>query len=68
MATDQRTSRQPTVRIGWKSLGVLELTALPSIDRELWVPMVQGTDALLVGERAIFRQGFSHSSSTLASK
>ena len=28
---------------------MLELTALPSIDRELWVPMVQGTDALLVG-------------------
>jgi dipeptidase E len=28
---------------------VLELTALPSIDAEQWVPMVQGTDALLVG-------------------
>jgi len=33
---------------GWKSLGVLELTALPSIDEEVWVPMVQETDALLV--------------------
>jgi len=30
-------------------MGVLELTALPSIDEELWVPMVQETDALLVG-------------------
>jgi dipeptidase E len=27
---------------------VLELTALPSIDEELWVPLVQETDALLV--------------------
>ena len=34
--------------LGWKSLGVLELTALPSIDEEQWVPMVQETDALLV--------------------
>ena len=34
--------------LGWKSLGVLELTALPSIDKELWVPMVQETDVLLV--------------------
>ena len=29
-------------------MGVLELTALPSIDEEQWVPMVQETDALLV--------------------
>src|SRR5262249_44571722 len=29
--------------------GVLELTALPSIKKERWVPMVQETDALLVG-------------------
>ena len=34
--------------LGWKSLGVLELTALPSIDEELWVPLVQETDVLLV--------------------
>ena len=34
--------------LGWKSLGVLELTALPSIDQEHWLPMVQETDALLV--------------------
>jgi dipeptidase E len=39
----------PMCELGWKSLGVLELTALPSIDEELWVPMVQETDALLVG-------------------
>lgn len=29
-------------------MGVLELTALPSIDKELWVPMVKETDVLLV--------------------
>jgi dipeptidase E len=34
--------------LGWKSLGVLELTALPSIGEEVWVPVVQETDALLV--------------------
>jgi dipeptidase E len=34
--------------LGWKSLGVLELTALPSIDEEHWLPLVQETDALLV--------------------
>jgi dipeptidase E len=34
--------------LGWKSLGVLELTALPSIDEELWVPKVREVDALLV--------------------
>ena len=38
----------PMCELGWKSLGVLELTALPSIDRERWVPMVQETDVLLV--------------------
>jgi dipeptidase E len=38
----------PMCELGWKSLGVLELTALPSIKKELWVPMVQETDVLLV--------------------
>lgn len=38
----------PMCELGWKSLGVLELTALPSIDAALWVPMVQETDVLLV--------------------
>lgn len=39
----------PFCELGWKSLGVLELTALPSIKRELWIPMLEETDALLVG-------------------
>lgn len=38
----------PMVDLGWKSVGVLELTALPSIDRERWVPRVRETDVLLV--------------------
>lgn len=41
--------RTPMVELGWKSVGVLELTALPSIDRERWVPVVEAADVLLVG-------------------
>jgi len=39
--------RCPMCELGWKSLGVLELTALPSLDAERWVPLVEGTDVLL---------------------
>jgi dipeptidase E len=39
----------PMCELGWMSLGVLELTALPSIDEESWLPMVRQADALLVG-------------------
>ncbi|MGN6794713.1 MAG: Type 1 glutamine amidotransferase-like domain-containing protein [Streptosporangiaceae bacterium] len=41
-------SDNPMVDLGWKSVGVLELTALPSIDAERWVPIVRETDVLLV--------------------
>ena len=41
-------SSVPLCELGWKSLGVLELTALPSIDEAAWVPTVQDADALLV--------------------
>jgi dipeptidase E len=34
--------------LGWGSLGVLELTALPSIGPQRWVPWVQEADVLLV--------------------
>src|SRR6476469_3142920 len=44
--TGQATT--PMCELGWKSLGVLELTALPSIDKERWVTWVQETDVLLV--------------------
>ena len=43
--TGQATT--PMCELGWKSLGVLELTALPSIGEEQWVPLVQSTDVLL---------------------
>jgi len=42
-------SENPMVDLGWRSMGVLELTALPSIDEERWVPLVREADALLVG-------------------
>lgn len=38
----------PLAELGWKSLGILELTALPSIDEDAWVPTVRDADALLV--------------------
>lgn len=39
----------PMTELGWKSVGMLELTALPSIDRERWIPWVEEADVLLVG-------------------
>ena len=41
-------SETPMVELGWKTMGVLELTALPSISTERWVPLVRETDVLLV--------------------
>lgn len=38
----------PMCELGWKSLGVLELTALPSLDPERWVSWVRAADVLLV--------------------
>lgn len=41
--------------LGWKSVGVLELTALPSIGEERWMPWVRDADVLLVdGGEAIY--------------
>lgn len=39
--------KTPMTDLGWRSLGVLELTALPSINRDVWMPTVQAADALL---------------------
>lgn len=38
----------PMGELGWKSLGVLELTALPSIGETRWGPWVRDADVLLV--------------------
>lgn len=41
-------AQNPLCELGWQSLGVLELTALPTIRKENWVPAVREADALLV--------------------
>ena len=38
----------PMCELGWKSVGVLELSALPSIGRERWTHWVREADVLLV--------------------
>ena len=43
-----REPRCPMVELGWKSVGVLELTTLPSIDADRWVSWVREADVLLV--------------------
>src|SRR5919198_1792768 len=40
--TGQATT--PMCELGWNSVGVLELTALPTLDRKVWVPLVEGVD------------------------
>lgn len=42
------TATTPMCELGWKSMGVLELTALPSVDPKCWLPMLQSADVLLV--------------------
>lgn len=50
-----RGSHCPMVELGWKSLGLLELTALPHIARERWIEWVEAADILLVdGGDAVF--------------
>lgn len=45
----------PMIDLGWKSVGMLELMALPVIGAERWVPWVRAADALLVdGGEATF--------------
>jgi len=34
--------------MGWKELGTLELTAMPTIEEEHWLPFVESSDAILV--------------------
>lgn len=50
------TDRTPPTMtgLGWRSVGLVELTALPTIEAERWVPWVQEADVLLVdgGEAA----------------
>ena len=56
-------SEQPMVELGWKSVGLIELTALPSIDAERWVPLVRTADVLLVsGGDALYLCHWMHKS------
>jgi dipeptidase E len=58
-----RGSGSPMTALGWKSVGLVELTALPTIDKERWVPWVQGADALLVdGGDAVYLCRWLHAS------
>lgn len=41
-------SAEPMVDLGWKSVALLELTALPSLPAEQWTPWVRDADVLLV--------------------
>ena len=41
-------AKSPLCQLGWKSLGILELTTLGSIEREVWIDTVLSADALLV--------------------
>ena len=41
-------STTPMCELGWKSLAVLELTALPTLGEEAWLPVVEEADVLLV--------------------
>ncbi|RDB34250.1 peptidase E [Exiguobacterium sp. RIT594] len=42
------TGSTPMCELGFQSVGVLELTALPSLDESLWVPLIEQADVLLV--------------------
>lgn len=45
----------PMAELGWKSLGVLEVTALASLPRELWTAWVEAADVILAnGGDAIY--------------
>src|SRR2546421_6155912 len=42
------STANPMCELGWKSLGVLELSGLPSIEEAHWKAAVEDADALLV--------------------
>ena len=42
------TTGNVMLELGWKTMAVLELTALPTLQREIWVPLVEDADVFLV--------------------
>ena len=47
MAWKAISGKDSMCQLGWKSLGILELTVLSGIDKNAWIPSVQEADALL---------------------
>jgi dipeptidase E len=39
--------RAPLAHVGWKSVAVLELTALPTLPEDTWLPLVRNADVIL---------------------
>jgi dipeptidase E len=57
----------PLCELGWRSMGILELSVLPSIDEAAWVPTVRNADALLVwGGDPLFLAGWMRRSGLTA--
>lgn len=55
--------RTPMTELGWKSVGVLELTALPSLAKDFWMAKVREADVLLVaGGDAAYLAHWMHAS------
>jgi dipeptidase E len=48
VAAEHKPDRPYMSGLGWASVGVLELTALPTIGEQRWVPWVREADVLLV--------------------
>ncbi|MGH1526403.1 Type 1 glutamine amidotransferase-like domain-containing protein [Leifsonia sp. L25] len=48
LSTAGRRDDPGLVGLGWRSVGVLELTALPTVAEERWMPWVRDADVLLV--------------------
>ena len=48
IAAEPKPDRQYLSGLGWASLGVLELTALPTIGVERWLPWIREAEVLLV--------------------
>ena len=42
------TGADSMAALGWKTVGVLELTTLPTLDRNRWMPWIEAADVLLV--------------------
>lgn len=40
---------QEHAKLGWKTVSMLELTAIPSMDRQHWMPLLEEADAILIG-------------------